>query len=1045
MVVCDPRVTQEDLYTLDGITTNLSDPRVVHKTTAYSYDTANKSGQSGYDYGNASKTDESDNGTHIVTTQTYYPNDNVGANIYLTNLPAFMQTQDGSGTPFACSQAVYDGNTTPATWPALTGVAQAQSYSMAGSGGCSGLNNLITVQHTFDASGNAVTAIDGDNHLGCTQGSSQYSACAVYDSAETHIASATNALNQATTYTYNTSANGGFGEWLTAETDPNNQTTQYQYDVLGRLTAVIRPGDSTSNPTISYTYSNTCSNGSTTPCIELDTATQFVSGGPASTMKQWYDGWGNLIETQSPSPTAGQTIITYTIYDSMNRPIIKSLPYAISTPSGYVTPDQSQARSVTNYDGLGRSLGSTTYSDATTIMLENSISYTIGQGAPTISGDSNAYEQTITLNMLAANQNRQSITYTDPLGRTIYTQVFSGLAAPYSVMRTVGYSYDVLGDVTQTLTYDHTGTVKATYTATYDALKRRTGFTDPDLGSWQFSYDSDNNQTAQTNVTGNPTSPPGIQTGYDALDRPLCEWEMHGTTGSCQTTPLAQYFYDSYNNSSNPSLTFPSGCNAPAGSYQSDPIGHVTAEAFAGGFATTLGSGWYCYGYDQRGQTDQKMLSVTTPDKQTLSQTVNMSYNDGGELTSLVYPDGETLTAQYDANGRVQSAYFGTPGSPDPVTFLVGQVSYTAWGQIAGLALGGSGPKGTTPTNTVFSTAMTYDGIQRPLSTSATMNGQTQPFWDQARTYDNLGNVVQLNTSVPASTGGTKQDNQSYCYDDLNRLMWNGNSGTPTGGDNCGAPPSGTTTEPRRQAYSYDDLDRMMSGREGTYTYGDANHIHAVTKLSDVPNKYATYDTMGDMTCQNTDTTSAHTCGGSTPTGALMSYDAIGRLIGWTAPSGTTATDTFLYDGEGNRVLQSVSSTVNGTTTVSDTITFDGFTETTLSGGTTTTLKYYSLNGQRLAVRQGSNALSYLINDLLGSTSVAVSASGSIVAAQLYWPYGEVGFHWDTMPTTYNFTGQRLDSETGLLYFNFRYYDPFSGRFTRADTVDTNATLQWHL
>jgi len=43
------------------------------------------------------------------------------------------------------------------------------------------------------------------------------------------------------------------------------------------------------------------------------------------------------------------------------------------------------------------------------------------------------------------------------------------------------------------------------------------------------------------------------------------------------------------------------------------------------------------------------------------------------------------------------------------------------------------------------------------------------------------------------------------------------------------------------------------------------------------------------------------------------------------------------------------------------------------------------------------------------------------------------------MPTTYNFTGQRLDSVTGLLYYNARYYDPFSGRFTTADTVENNA------
>jgi RHS repeat-associated protein len=53
--------------------------------------------------------------------------------------------------------------------------------------------------------------------------------------------------------------------------------------------------------------------------------------------------------------------------------------------------------------------------------------------------------------------------------------------------------------------------------------------------------------------------------------------------------------------------------------------------------------------------------------------------------------------------------------------------------------------------------------------------------------------------------------------------------------------------------------------------------------------------------------------------------------------------------------------------------------------------------------------------------------------------YGDNEYSWGTMPTTYNFTGQRLDSVTGLLYFNARYYDPVSGRFTRADTVQTNA------
>jgi RHS repeat-associated protein len=260
--------------------------------------------------------------------------------------------------------------------------------------------------------------------------------------------------------------------------------------------------------------------------------------------------------------------------------------------------------------------------------------------------------------------------------------------------------------------------------------------------------------------------------------------------------------------------------------------------------------------------------------------------------------------------------------------------------------------------------------------------------------------------------------------------IWSRLQTPPSSGDDCGPAPT-----VHHQAYSYDDLDRLTSEQQGSYNYNDTNHLHAVTGLSNVANQYATYDAMGNMTCRNVDTSSGHSCSGSNPTGAALSYDNEGRLTSWTAPSGTTASDTFLYDAEGNRVLQSATSG----TAVTDTITFDGYTETTISGGTTTTLNYYSLNGQRVAVQQGTNPVQYLVNDLLGSTDVAVNSHGGIVAVQLYWPYGDNEYSWGTMPTTYNFTGQRLDSVTGLLYFNSRYYDPLSGRFTRADTVQTNA------
>ncbi len=207
-----------------------------------------------------------------------------------------------------------------------------------------------------------------------------------------------------------------------------------------------------------------------------------------------------------------------------------------------------------------------------------------------------------------------------------------------------------------------------------------------------------------------------------------------------------------------------------------------------------------------------------------------------------------------------------------------------------------------------------------------------------------------------------------------------------------------------------------------------------------LPNKYANYDQIGDMTCRNVDTTTAHTCGGSTPSGAAMTYDNEGRLVTWTAPSGTSANTKYLYDNEGNRVLYRTSTTVNGVNTTTNTITFDGYTEIAPNGSNT--IKYYSENGQRVAMRV-NGTLSYLHPDMLGSSSLAFTSAGAVQAAQLYAPYGSVRYTFGTMPggstEPFNFTGQRLDTQTGLLYYNARYYDPLSGRFTRADTVQNNA------
>src|SRR6185312_15510134 len=245
VVVCDPRVTQEDSYQVEGVTdinNYLTDARVLHLQTNYTYDGDNQGPNrvTGYDYGNVSKVDETGNdigGAHVVSATTFYPNDNLAGGVYLTNLAAITQTEDGTGASLTCSQVTYGANSSVTTPPILPSVTQSQDF--VNSGGCNNGRNVL-VKTTYDTSGTPLGVLDAVGHTSCTIGSSSYTTCAAYDTFGTHVSSVIFFNDTTTTATYNaTTAAGGYGQWLLSTTDVNGQTTSYQYDVLGRLTAVV--------------------------------------------------------------------------------------------------------------------------------------------------------------------------------------------------------------------------------------------------------------------------------------------------------------------------------------------------------------------------------------------------------------------------------------------------------------------------------------------------------------------------------------------------------------------------------------------------------------------------------------------------------------------------------------------------------------------------------------------------------------------------------------------------------------------------------------
>lgn len=139
----------------------------------------------------------------------------------------------------------------------------------------------------------------------------------------------------------------------------------------------------------------------------------------------------------------------------------------------------------------------------------------------------------------------------------------------------------------------------------------------------------------------------------------------------------------------------------------------------------------------------------------------------------------------------------------------------------------------------------------------------------------------------------------------------------------------------------------------------------------------------------------------------------------------------YIYDYSGKRLVKKeYENGVLKQTVYSPT---DEYETKKIEGGATQNTIYYKANDELAAKKNPDGTINYYHNDHLGSATVLTDQSGAVVEKSSYEPYGEI--KQGGTKSKFGYTGQEKDSETGLNYYDARYYDPHLQRFIQPDTL----------
>ncbi|OQW62878.1 MAG: hypothetical protein BVN28_04805, partial [Nitrospira sp. ST-bin4] len=531
-----------------------------------------------------------------------------------------------------------------------------------------------------------------------------------------------------------------------------------------------------------------------------------------------------------------------------------------------------------------------------------------------------------------------------------------------------------------------------------------------------YTYDLLGNLIKVVDALGNRTT-----MRYDTLNRKLAmsdpNMSTNGTTTCGDLTAV------------NPNATYP-WYAAPCWNYQYDASGNLTRQTDAKDqhlwfrydglnrrtqkdFTTqkAQGSGDVVYVYDDTVTTYNRKgrlkevtdaatnvafeydalgrISKSTKVLDGTTYVTTSGYDGLGRLKEVTYPTATPKTVEYLYTGPALEKVQDKAGSG--TTIYAAYSNYTSQGQAQTITYGNGVVTTHTYADPAHPTCVPANTFK--LCTLKTQKGTNPVLQDLTYTFTAEGNVDLIQDPL--------NGNQAFGYDLQDRL-------TSASG------PYGAGGVTATLTYTYNQIGNLLTNSQvGTYTYPTSGagvvRPHAVTAAGG--NTY-TYDKNGNMV---------------TGAGRTYTWNLENKPL-TTVQGGTTT--TFVYDGDGGRVKKIVGSTT--TRYISKIYECDNANCT----------RFIWAGSTRIAtIAVTSGTIHYWHGDHLGSSSVITDSAGAKVQAVSYYPYGGTrtnqSFSTPAVDVPYKYTGKELDN-TGLYYYEARYYDPTLARFISPDTIVPN-------